>query len=241
MDITKLERNASKVHACLQETPDGKLIALKECKIYIPSRFEERGLMEHGVETYIVGVYAIVVEDKYFGVSMVNASIRINPTSASKIKIKGTDYYEFVFAAGSTVIVSLNLVKNDVMAYKIYDEILSKGKIPWYLSYEDLGHIFDTAKEHAGANIGENPEVTELIISLISRSPKDRVKYYRTVAQDDAFIKNTPPAYVALRSVQYSATNTTNKLAGSYFGQGLASALINPSERVERIEEILLR
>lgn len=241
MDITTLERNALAVHACLQETPDGKLIALKECKLYIPSRFEERGLLERGVETYIIGIYALVVEDKYYAVSMVNAMIKIDPSATMKIKIKGTDYYEFTFAAGSTFITSLNLVKDDVLAYKIYDEILYKGKIPWYLSYEDLGHIFDTAKLHSGANVGENSEVTELIISLISRVPSDRVKYYRTIAQDDDFIMKNPPAYIGLQSVQFSATNTTNKLAGSYFGQGLASALVNPSTRSERIEEILLK
>jgi hypothetical protein len=241
MDIKQLERNAAKVHACLQETPDGRLIALEECKIYVPSRFEERGLMEHGVETYIVGIYAIVVEDKYLAVSMVNAMMRIKPSSAMKVKIRGTECYEFTFDAGSTIIASLNLVKNDVLVYKIYNEILSNGEIPWYLNYSDLGKLFDTAKLHAGANVGQNSEVTELIISLIARTPEDKVKYYRTIAQDEDIIQNKPATYVALKNVQYSATNTTDKLAGSYFGDALTSALINPSSKRERLESLLLK
>jgi hypothetical protein len=54
-------------------------------------------------------------------------------------------------------------------------------------------------------------------------------------------IVKKPPVYIPLRSVTYTATNTTNKLAGSYFQEGLVSALVSPSERKERIESILLR
>jgi hypothetical protein len=126
-----------------------------------------------------------------------------------------------------------------VLVYKIYDEIISKGRVPWYLGYLELGQIFDTAGYHAGANIGKNQEVTELIISMISRSEKDRNKYYRTTIQSLDELMTNRPAFIPLRSVQYAATNTTNKLAGSYFSDALVSALVNPSDRVERIESLL--
>jgi hypothetical protein len=123
--------------------------------------------------------------------------------------------------------------------YKIYDEIISKGRVPWYLGYLELWKIFDTALYHAGANIGANQEVTELIISMISRSEKDRNQYYRTTIEDLSQLMVVKPAFIPLRSVQYAATNTTNKLAGSYFGDALVSALVNPADRVERIESLL--
>lgn len=241
MDIKTLLRNPQKVHECLQELPNGSLVALKEVKIYTPVRFEERGLAEVGVDTYIVGVYAIVAEDKYYGISTVNAILRITPSSMLKIKIKGEDYFEFTFKPGATIIPSLNLIKNDIIVYKIYDEIISKGKVPWFLSYEDLGHIFDTAGYHAGTNIGNNNEVTELIISMIARDPNEKVKYYRTLLNTSEDLKTKSPAFIPLKSVIYAATNTTNKLAGSYFGTGVVSALVSPSERTERIEELLRR
>ena len=76
MNPKTLIRDAQKVHACLQELPDSRLIALKECKIYIPARFEEQGLYEQvGSDTYIVGIYAIVVEDKYYAISMVGVRV----------------------------------------------------------------------------------------------------------------------------------------------------------------------
>lgn len=239
MNPKELIRDASKVLECLQELPDESLVALKEVKIYVPVRFAERGLAEVGVETYICGVYAIVVGDKYFGVSTINAMIRITPTSTMKIKVKGDDYFEFTFAEGSVVIPSLNLVKNDIIVYRIYDEIISKGRVPWYMDYETMGHIFDSAGYHAGANIGENSEVTELIISIIARNPDKKSDYYRTVVTNPELALKATVAWIPLRSVTYAATNTTNKLAGSYWSVGVVSALTAPAERTERIEMLL--
>lgn len=236
MEPKDLIRDPGRIHACLQELPDGKLIALKQVRIYIPVRFAERGLAEIGVDTYICGIYAMTCEDKYYAVSTVNASIRIQPSSTIRVKFNGVEYFEFTFEAGSVVALSTNLVRIDVMVYKIYDEIISKGRVPWYMSYDDLGKIFDTASYHAGTSIGQEAAVTELIISIIARDKDDRVVYYRSVAGDSV---KKEPYFIALRSVTYAATNTTNKLAGSYYSVGVVSALVSPSERTERLEALL--
>lgn len=241
MDPRSLVRDPARVHACLRELPDGRLVATKNVKIYVPTRFAERGLASIGIETHIVGIYAIVAEDKYYGVSLVNAMQRIEPTATVKVVVQDDEYYEFSFAPGATVVSSVQLVKTDTLVYKIYDEIIAKGRVPWYLGYPELGKLFDTAKYHAGANIGQNHEVTELIVSIIARDPQNRARYYRQAVRSMADVAKTPPAFIPLRSVTYAATNTTNKLAGSYFKEGLVSALVTPAERVERIEELLRR
>lgn len=239
MDPRRLTRDAPKVHAALKELPDGRLVTTKGCKIYIPARYAERGLAQVGIDTYIVGIYAIVVDDKYYGVSMVNAMMRIDPTTTQKISVDEEEFYEFYFEPGATVCVSVMLVKTDTLTFKIYDEIIAKGRVPWYLDYNDLGSLFKTAKYHAGANVGQQREVTELIVSMIARDPKDRTKYYRQTVQSQGEIALRPPAFIPLRSVVYQATDTTTKIMGSYFSDGLQSALINPSERTERIEGLL--
>lgn len=241
MKPSNLVLDPSKVHAALKELPDGRLVCTKGVKAYIPSRYAERGLAFIGIETQIVGICALTVEDKYYGVLMVNAMVRIEPTSTVKVLIDEEEFYEFEFEPGATVVSSTSLVKTDTLVYRIYDEIISKGRVPWYLSYIKLSHIFDTAKYHAGANIGQNHEVTELIVSMIARNPANRHQYYRNFLKALADIEKTPPAFIPLRSVIYAATNTTNKLAGSYFHEGLVSALVTPTERVERIEDLLRR
>lgn len=239
MDIRLLVRDSAKVHACLKETSDGQLITTKECKIYVPQRFEQIGLASIGVETHIVGLYAIVFEDKYYGVCNVNTMMRIKPTATERIKIEGVEYFEFTFAAGSTIIPSMDLVKRDILVYYIYDEVISSGRVPWYLTYDDLGSIFDTAEEYAGANIGQNREITEMLVSLIARDKKDRAKFFRRDAVIGEEIRNIKPVFIPLSSVIHSATNTTNKLAGAYMQHGVVSALSNPATKVERIESLL--
>jgi hypothetical protein len=239
MDIKQLVRNADKVKAALKELPDGRLITTTGCKIIIPCRFEEKGMARIGIDNSIVGIYAMVVEDLYYAVSMVNAMLNIDPSATERIKIDGDDHYVFTFIKGATVFKSVNLIKMDSLVYRIYDEVFSKGRVPWYLNYNDLAGIFDTAKKHAGAgSIGKNREVTELIVSMVARDPKDRTKYYRTAVKSMTDVEKAPPAMISLRDVSY-APGTLNKLAGSYMSVGVVAALVEPGERTERIESLL--
>jgi hypothetical protein len=239
MNFHHLVRDANKVKAALTETEDGRLVALKPVKIYIPTRFAERGLASIGIETQICGVYAMTVDDSFYAVSLINAMVPISPTSMIKVLIDEDEYYEFEFEKGSTVIPLLDLLKTDSFVYKIYNEIIAGGHTPWYLSYTDMALIFDTAKEHAGANIGQNHEVTELLVSLVARDAKDRNKHYRTTITGLHDLVTSPPVFIPLRSVEFAASNTLNKLAGSYFSRGVVSALVNPTDRLERLDAIL--
>lgn len=241
MDFQKLIRDPSKVHAVLHETNDHKLICTKEVKIYVPARFLERGLAYVGIDNHILGIYGIVVDNQYLGVSLVNAMIQIDPTQTNRIKIDDTDYLEFIFEAGSTVMKSTDLLKVDSITYRIFDEILSGGRVPWYLGYEDVGKLFDSAVYHAGANLGQNGEITQMIASIIARSPKNRSESFRRDIKEEQDKQVKRPIFVSLKSVAYTASNTVAKITGSYQKEGIIAAINNPSERIERIESILLK
>lgn len=241
IDASKLKRNADAVHAVLRELPGNKLVTTKGCTIVIPARFAEKGLATIGIETQIIGIYAIIAPDGSYGVSMVNAMMKITPTSTNVVKYGDDEYYEFYFEPGSTVCPDLMLLKVDTLVFTIYDEIIAKGRVPWYLRYDDLAHLFDSAQYHAGAKIGENREITELIVSMISRDPRDRTKYYRQTVKALDDLQKRPPSFIPLRSVVYNATNTHTKIMGSYLKDGVVSALNNPSDRTERLEDLLRR
>ena len=238
MDFSKLIRDPARVKKGLTETEDKQLIALRECKIYFPVRFEEQGLASVGAETHVVGHYMLVMEDSYYSVCNVNAMMEITPTSTSIVKVNEEDYYEFFFDKGSVIIPNTMLVKKDTLTYSIFNEIQQKGQIPFYMNYLDVGHLFDTADYHANAKVGKTQECNEIITSLIYRDRKERQRYYRQVVKSFDDFKSNPPLVIPLKSVQ-GATNTTNKIAGSYMNDGLNSALANPSTRTERIENIL--
>ena len=241
MDISTLVRSKEKVMESLVVMQDGSIVTKTGCVIHVPARFTERDLAYIGVDTYVIGLFPIIVEKTYYSVLMVMAMVQLDPWRREKVKIGGEDYYEFTFKKGSTVIKSDRLVKTDTLPYKVYDEVIAKAKVPYYMDYDTLGNIFDSAIKHAGANVGENSEVTELIVSMIARNPKDKTIYYRQAIESLTDLRTAPPQWVAIKNVTYSATNTVNRLAGAYFDEGVAASLMYPSDRVERIEEILTK
>ncbi|TXG83288.1 MAG: hypothetical protein E6R13_04065 [Spirochaetes bacterium] len=165
--------------------------------------------------------------------------MQITPTSTSIIEIEGEDHFEFTFEKGSQISPNVNLVVNDTLVYHIYDEIVAKGHVPFFFSYEDLGKLFVTAETHGGIKLASNNVPLEMIATAISRSTKDPMIYYRHVINDIRDQYKVKPEFIAFRNVSYGATNTTAKLMGAYFEEGLLSAFANPSKHPEPVETIL--
>lgn len=215
-----------------------KWIAIKTCQVLFPVHYSEKSLCEFSSDvTKVLGIVMIIV-DKTYAVLSVNAMVDFTPSEITTIDVDGEQYYQMSFDAGSTVIDNMKVVKQDTLPYYIYDVFISKGRIPFYLNYVDVCKLFDTARSYADANVGERPEVIQLMVSLIARDKKDRTKYYRQIIKDNSGV-DTNMVFIPMKSVEYGATNTVNKLGGNYFQTGVVSALINPSEKVENIESIL--
>lgn len=236
MDLKSLTRDASKVHAHLKELDDGSVVTTKGCKIYIPARWRDKELAVLGNETYILGIFMITVGDSHYAVNIVNAMMRIEPSSINTVLIDQSEYLEFVFEPGEVVFPTTELVRSDKLLYYIFDEIVAKGKIPVYLNYLDLGRLFDSAEKHAGVRLASTPTVLHMVLSMIARDPADPNRYFRQVTNGKDFEK---VVFIPLRSSTHGANNTTARLMGSHFSDNLTSALVNPSEREENIEHIL--
>ncbi len=239
MDPSVLKRDASKVKAALVEQPDGSVLTTRPLKIYVPEKYMEKGLGEIGSETYIVGVFAMVVDDKYYGVSKINAMMRIKPTTISTVKFDGDSYLEFYFEPGSVVIATTDLLKTDTLVYHIFYYFISNGSVPWFMSYEDVATLFESADRHAGVSLSRSHTILEMFAAAIARNPNQRTEYFRHTLDDTAVKPTNAPAWIALRNISLGATNTTARLMGSYWADGLTSALTNPSSRLERIEQLL--
>ena len=228
-----LTRNPEAVLSKLK-VKDNRVSSTVSCKIQIPGRYVQVNLAQLGTEIYILGVYALVLETGEYAVSSILSLVNITPDKILRTKINDEEYYEFWFDAGSTIIANTELILRDTILYSIFNEFIISGRIPWFMNYEDVGKLFNTAKEYAGSSIGDTYEIWEFLASIIARSPKDRSVFYR-LGQD----YKSQPQYVSLTSFFYSISSTTNKLAGNYFTDGLTSALVNPSQNVEKIEQLL--
>ena len=230
-----LVRNASAVLGSIKTTEDKKVIAMKPCKIQIPARYLAKGLAEIGADIYIYGIYALILDTGEYAVSSMMGMFRTIPDSSTIITIDEVPYYEFSYSAGSILVDNINIVIKDTLVFNVFEEFIFRGNVPWFLNYEDMAKIFDTANEYSGSKVAANDVIIEMVISMISRKHKDRSKLFRLTVTD----KKHVPDYVPLMSVFYSVSNTLSKLSGSYFNDGVISAIVNPSQSTSRIEQIL--
>lgn len=238
MDISTLKRDPKVIHQDWKTVGDQRIITQKGCKIYIPSKYQDNRLVVIGVETYILGIFAVVIGDRY-GVSRAPAMLRVEPDNIATVKIEDEDYLELTFEPGSSVISNTDVVQNNSLLYTIYNEFIAKGYIPWYFTYQDLGELFSLSKYYTGTFLGANHVIPELIAATISRNPDNLKQQYRHVVEKPQDLDKVPPHIVKLNSVTYGATNTTAKLIGAYWEEGVTSALVHPSAKHEDIEDIL--
>lgn len=237
MDITQLKRNADYIKARLHKSESGVVTTDEPCVIQIPESFTAKNLAVIGSEVFIFGFFPIIMGE-YYAVNKTIAMMRISPSSTEKVIIQNEPYVEFQFEKGDTVFNTTALVVTDTLTYYMYDLFIAKGNIPWYMNYFDMANMFDTAKEHAGVDLGGR-SVIELIISSIARDPDDMNRLYRHILARPEDVLTKPPITIPFRSVIYNTSDTTSKLNGAYYTEGIDSALVNPSETVELIEELL--
>lgn len=237
MNTPNLIRDADFVISRLSEESDGSVVTTVPCTVQIPESFAAKNLAVIGSEVFIFGFFPIIMGDRY-AVNKTIAMMRICPSSTQKIVVNETPYVEFQFEAGDKLIYTTALVVTDTLSYYMYDEFIAKGNIPWYMDYFDMANMFDTAKEHAGVDLGGR-SIIELIISTIARDPNDMTRLYRHILARPEDLRTKPPVTVPFRSVIWNTSDTTSKLNGAYYSDGINSALVNQSESVEMIEELL--
>jgi len=237
--MTIYKRNSSLVLSNLIDNGGDQIITKVPCRIHMPVRYTEVGLGQIGGDTFTYGLFALILDSNEYTVCNINALLELNPSKTSLIKIDDVPYYEFYFEANTAVIKSTNILKRASIMFNVLDEFIFKGKVPWFVGYEDMGKLFDSSSYYSGINIGQNYEVIEFIAAMVTRSKKDRTKYIRLSIEKYEDVTLDKISYVPLKSVLYSVNSTVNKLSGSYFSEGVTSALVSPTDKVEKIESIL--
>lgn len=212
---------------------ENTLIANENLRIQIPKRFAKRKLASVGLKTYICCIYAIITDDDKYDISNLPIIGMITPTRTSEVKIEDVEYYEFYFPKNSIIMPNVNLVRRDTLMYNVFDELIYKGNVPWYMMPDDVARISDHAKEVADSAIGEYLTMTEIISSLIARDAIDKKIYYRNTNRKNKF------EFIALGNVFYSATSTMSKLAGNYFADGVVGAIVEQTDESSRVEDII--
>ena len=237
--MMKYVRNPNKVKAELVQNAGGQIICRSACRIHTPVRFVERDLSRIGVRTYVFGSFPIILESGDYSVMNICARVEISPTRTTMVTIDEVDYYEFQFDAGSVVITTNDILQDDKIIYFVLDELVFQAKVPWYLGYDDMGCILDSAKQYADSGAASVLETLETLISVIARPKNNNEVYLRS--QLDS-LKDLGPdniQFIPLTSVHLTVSGTVNRLAGSYFEPAVEGALVSPSKKSDNVEKIL--
>ncbi len=237
MDVKTLKRDPVRAKANLKLIGDS-LVTAKDCTIQIPESFANRNLAVMGSEVYVCGVFPIIFEDSYYTLNSTIAMFRLKPSVTETTVIDDENYYVFKFEAGDTVIENINLVISNTLVYYVYNHFIANGNVPWYLGFYDLVNLFSSTKEHAGVNLGTKATMEVIIMTMI-RDKDDLYKLYKHTIENESDILTRPPAIIAFDSVIWNTSDTTSKLNGNYNDMAVNAALVNKSERVELIEELL--
>jgi len=237
MDVSVLKRDPVAGAKWLKASGD-QYVATVDLDVYLPKSWMSGALANAGETITSLAVFAIVVGNKYVS-SVSCCNLNFVPDTTSEIMIDDVPYLELHYEKGSAITTTSESVKNAPILFNIYDEFTAKGKKPWYIDGIDEARMMDTASYHAGATPGANRAILEMMVASRYRMAGDRSKYYKegfkTQKEYDAAIPDVIPA----RSVTYGATNTSARLMGSYTSDAMNASLVNPSENLESIEELL--
>lgn len=235
----KLIRNSGKVLANLKTLPDQPVICKVPMTVHFPVRFTEIGLAQFGSTVQIYGLFAIILESGEYSLCNVNALIQTKPSVIEKILIDNVEYYQFKYLPGDELILTTDLVQRSSLLFLAIDEFFFKGKVPYYVEYDDLGKLFDSAKKHTGTSANITPAVVEFMAAYISRKRENKNKYIREGAKSMSDFDRKHLAIVPLRSVLWSAPGTVNKLTGAHYDDGVIAALAHQNTELKNIERVL--
>ena len=210
---------------------DGKVYTKEKTIIEFPKWYANKELIDIQDVTYLYGVFAIIIEDKY-SVSVIPTLINTSPIIVTEVERPDGTYTQFVYGKDDVIINNLNVVKKDLLSYNLFENFFIYAKAPWFIDYDDLIKIMDNMLPYSHSNLGENYVASELVTSFIARTKKDKSVFLR---QDPT----APLEYVDLTNVYFSALSTLNKVAGNYFTEGLTSALVQKEVTPTKLENLV--
>lgn len=237
-NIKNLKRKPDIIKSCFKIVGNS-IILNKEISVIFPTRFINRKLAHMGDTVNVLGIFAIVDENNNYAIMNIPAMIELTPSMSNEINIEDDPYMLLEFNQYDVFTANTKLLQEDGFIYDLFDDFFIQGNIPWYLDYEDLSNILVLSQKYAGSRIGSNPLGLEILASIAARVSSDKTIFYRTLSKDMEKMKKDKPSYVALQNIYYTFSSTLAKTSGSYYKDGIVSAIVNKEKKKNKLEVIL--
>lgn len=237
-NIKNLKRKPDIIKSCFKIVGNS-IILNKDLSVIFPTRFINKRLAYMGDTVNVLGIFAIVDNDNNYALMNIPAMIELTPSMSNEINIEDDPYMLLEFNQHDVFTANTRLLQEDGFIYDLFDDFFIQGNIPWYLGYEDLSNILILSQKYAGSRIGSNPLGLEILTSIAARVSSDKTIFYRTLSKDMEKMKKDKPSYVALQNIYYTFSSTLAKTSGSYYKDGIVSAIVNKEKKKNKLEVIL--
>lgn len=236
----KLVHNEQAVAANFETNKAEQVLCKNNCYIQVPKAFFESGLGVLGADISVYGCFAVILETGEWALVNVTARFSLQPTSINIKAIDDVEYYEFFFAKDTVVFKTTGLLQQSKIIFDPFQTFLFMGRVPWYISYESHGQLFDTAPHFAGFGALKNPELMEFMTAMCARKANDPSnEFLRLKIKDysEGDVGNVD--FVPMGSVIATVRSSLNKISGAYAQDGIISAIVSPSDKVGTVERIV--
>lgn len=233
----ELKYNPERVYAALKFDKNNRVFCSEELTIQVPTRFMDVDLGSIGYETKVYANFPMILNSGEYATINLCCYVELTPSKTTKVTIDEVDYFEFFFEANTQVIKSDLVSREDGIIFRILNELVFKGKVPWYMSYEDHAALLDTADTHADAKVNNVPELMEMMTMVMARPNENKKIKLRHHAKSNKDFRRENTTFVPLMSVLLSVSNTFDKLLGSYAGDGIVGGLVDSSKHTSRVEQ----
>lgn len=225
-----MKRNASSIASKIY-VKDGKIFTKEKCIIEFPKWYEDKDLASMQEVSYIYGIFAIIIGEEY-SVSIIPTLVPTIPIMVTEIERDGVIYTQFIYGKDDCIVEDVKVVKEDLLSYNFFETYFMYAREPWYVEYEDLVRIMDNLVPYAKSNVGDNHISSELVVSFITRSKKNKTEFFRQ-SNDKEY------EYVDLMNPRYSSLNNINKLGGNFLSESLVSAIMNKETKPSKLETLV--
>lgn len=200
---------------------------------FIPRRYEDLDVFLNTDIVESLGVFGIRIDDKVEGGILLAAIIQMQPSLVENVVIDDEPMFLLTFNKGDKFMTDSNYIVNDKFAYLLWVEFITLGKLPKFMTYDQMTVMFDRISKACNISFDVDHSVFEVLYGQLYRDADDISVLYRNTPM------TKPGRILGLRNAPHAAGNTLSKLLGSYPDAAINSALVNQSEHVSDIEFVL--
>lgn len=218
-----------------KKSKDSLIFTSKTLEVYVPVRYGQHGCLDVSENVQALGIFDMVIDGTVKSGMLLPAKITMKPNNIETILRDGERHLKLTFLKDDVFIVDTHVVQDEHIAYVMFYEFVYGGKVPKFMTYDQLGFIFEKAEEVTGIKFPTNSAVFEMMNGALHRDATDLNKFYRLTDM------KKDPLRIPLRTVAHAATSTTTKIVGSYDNEGFDAALVNAADTPSEIENLLRR